>query len=56
MFTIKLVKLEFSPRNKKYYSEDFIKGFECGVARQIQADQKEIDTKIALQEMTKKID
>ena len=27
-------KLIFNPSNKKYYSEDFIKGFECGVERQ----------------------
>ena len=24
-------KLKFNPSNKKYYSEEFIKGFECGV-------------------------
>ena len=31
-------KLKFNPDNKKYYSEDFIKGFECGVERQFNAD------------------
>lgn len=31
-------KLKFNPDNEKYYSEDFIKGFECGVERQFNAD------------------
>ena len=31
-------KLKFNPSNKKYYSDDFIKGFECGVERQFNAD------------------
>ena len=31
-------KLKFNPNNKKYYSEDFIKGFECGVERQYEED------------------
>lgn len=31
-------KLKFNPDNAKYYSEDFIKGFECGVERQFNAD------------------
>lgn len=31
-------KLKFNPSNKKYYSEEFIKGFECGVERQFNAD------------------
>ena len=34
-------KLKFNPSNKKYYSEEFIKGFECGVERQFNADMKE---------------
>lgn len=34
-------KLKFNPNNKKYYSEEFIKGFECGVERQYEADMKE---------------
>ena len=34
-------KLKFNPDNKKYYSEEFIKGFECGVERQFNADMEE---------------
>lgn len=34
-------KLKFNPSNKKYYSEEFIKGFECGVERQYEVDIKE---------------
>ena len=34
-------KLKLNPDNKKYYSEEFIKGFECGVERQFNADMKE---------------
>lgn len=34
-------KLKFNPDNAKYYSEDFIKGFECGVERQFNADMAE---------------
>lgn len=34
-------KLKFNPDNAKYYSEDFIKGFECGVERQFNADMEE---------------
>ena len=34
-------KLIFNPDNKKYYSEEFIKGFECGVERQYNADMTE---------------
>lgn len=32
------MKLEMNPNNRKYYSEDFIKGFECGVERQFNVD------------------
>lgn len=35
-------KLKFNPDNKKYYSEEFIKGFECGVERQFEKDKAEI--------------
>ena len=35
-------KLKFNPSNKKYYSEEFIKGFECGVERQFEKDKAEI--------------
>lgn len=31
-------KLKFNPNNKKYFSDDFIKGFECGTERQFNAD------------------
>lgn len=34
-------KLKINPNNKKYYSEEFIKGFECGVERQFNADTAE---------------
>lgn len=34
-------KLKFNSDNKKYYSEEFIKGFECGVERQFNADMAE---------------
>lgn len=34
-------KLKFNPDNKKYYSEEFVKGFECGVEIQFNADMKE---------------
>lgn len=34
-------RIKFNPSNKKYYSEDFIKGFECGVERQFNADMAE---------------
>ena len=34
------MKLEINPNNRKYYSDDFIKGFECGVKRQYEEDKK----------------
>lgn len=34
-------KIKFNPNNAKYYSEDFIKGFECGVERQFNADKEQ---------------
>lgn len=33
-------KLKLNPNNAKYYSEEFIKGFECGVERQFNADRE----------------
>ena len=33
-------KIKFNEANRKYYSDDFIKGFEVGVDRQYKADQK----------------
>lgn len=35
-------KLTINPNNRKWYSEDFIKGFECGVERQFEKDKEEI--------------
>ena len=35
-------QLTINPSNKPYYSEDFIKGFECGTERQFEADKAEI--------------
>lgn len=34
-------QLKVNLNNKKYYSEDFIRGFECGVRRQFEVDKKE---------------
>lgn len=34
-------KLTINPNNRKYYSEDFINGFECGVERQFNADMED---------------
>ena len=31
-------QIEINPSNKPYYSEDFIKGFECGTKTQFDAD------------------
>lgn len=31
-------QLTINPNNRQYYSEDFIKGFECGTQRQLEAD------------------
>ena len=31
-------QLTINPSNKRFYSEDFIKGFECGTQRQLEAD------------------
>ena len=37
---MKLVKI--NPNNMSYYSRDFIKGFECGVSRQLKSDKADI--------------
>lgn len=37
---MKLVKI--NPSNMSYYSRDFIKGFECGAKRQLEADKRSI--------------
>ena len=39
-------KIIINPNNKKYYSDDFIKGFECGVSRQFEEDMKEQEPKL----------
>lgn len=31
-------QLTINPNNRQYYSEDFIKGFNCGAERQFEAD------------------
>ena len=33
-------QLTINPSNKRFYSEEFIKGFECGTQRQLEADKK----------------
>lgn len=35
-------QLTINPNNEPYYSEDFIKGFECGTQRQLEADKADI--------------
>lgn len=35
-----MFKIKFNESNRKYYSDDFIKGFECGAERQYEADNK----------------
>ena len=35
-------KITINPNNEPYYSEDFIKGFECGTQRQLEADKADI--------------
>lgn len=37
---MKLVRI--NPSNMSYYSRDFIKGFECGAKRQLEADKRSI--------------
>lgn len=34
--------IKFHPNNRPYFSEDFIKGFECGAQRQFEADKRRI--------------
>lgn len=45
-----LKQLTINPSNKLYYSEDFIKGFECGTQRQLEADKADIPTWIPCSE------
>lgn len=43
-------QLTINPNNKRFYSEDFIKGFECGTQRQLEADKADIPTWIPCSE------
>lgn len=43
-------QLTINPNNRQYYSEDFIKGFECGTQRQLEADKADIPTWIPCSE------
>ena len=43
-------QLIINQSNKPYYSEDFIKGFECGTQRQFEADKADIPTWIPCSE------
>lgn len=36
-------QLIINPSNEPYYSKDFIKGFECGTQRQLEADRSDVD-------------
>lgn len=36
-------QLTINPDNRQYYSEDFIKGFNCGAHRQFEADKSDAD-------------
>ena len=44
-------KLKLNPNNKKYYSDEFIKGFECGVERQFNVDIAENTTEQTIEEL-----
>lgn len=43
-------QLTINPNNRQYYPEDFIKGFECGTQRQLEADKADIPTWIPCSE------
>ena len=43
-------QLTINPNNRQYYSEEFIKGFECGTQRQLEADKADIPTWIPCSE------
>lgn len=43
-------QLTINPNNRQYYSEDFIKGFECGTQRQLEVDKADIPTWIPCSE------
>ena len=46
------MKLDFNEENRNYYSESFIKGFECGVDRQYQEDMRVLeDIKAEIQKL-----
>lgn len=39
-------QIKVNPSNKTYYSEDFIKGFECGTKAQFDEDKEEFINRI----------
>ena len=42
--------IKINSNNRPYYSDDFIKGFECGAQRQLEADKADIPTWIPCSE------
>ena len=36
-------QIAINPNNRKYYSDEFIRGFECGAERQFEADKSDAD-------------
>ena len=36
-------QIAINPNNRKYYSDEFIRGFECGAERQFEADKTDAD-------------
>ena len=42
--------ITINPNNEPYYSDDFIKGFECGTQRQLEADKVDMPTWIPCSE------
>ena len=53
--TVKLNELYVALSNNEYYSNEFVKGFECGARRQCAADRKEIDRNTAEWEQLEQI-
>ena len=54
--TVKLNELYVALSNNEYYSDEFVKGFECGARRQCAADRKEIDGNTAEWEQLEQIE
>ena len=42
-------QIKVNPSNKPYYSDDFIKGFECGTKTQFDADKEATNNAIIIQ-------